>query len=142
MAEAMDTEIGNLLVSIGLATYNNDGSLNYHPETTNTTVIIVGDNGTYAPGVKEPFDFNRAKGYVYQTGVWVPLIVAGPQVDAPDRDVSSMVNVADLFQFFGEIAGVDVRQVVPKSHILDSAPMMPYLTHRNQPSLRSTNFTV
>jgi arylsulfatase A-like enzyme len=141
MAEAMDTEIGNLFVAIGLATYNTDGSLNYHPEATNTTVIIIGDNGTFAPGVKYPFDLSRAKGYVYQTGVWVPLIVAGPQVDAPGRVVSSMVNIADLFQFFGEIAGIDVHQVVPPSHILDSVPLMPYLKHRNQPSLRSTNFT-
>ncbi|HEX8894018.1 MAG TPA: hypothetical protein VF783_11880, partial [Terriglobales bacterium] len=141
MAEAMDNEIGTLFVAIGLATYNTDGSLNYHPETTNTTVVIIGDNGTFAPGVKFPFDLGRAKGYVYQTGVWVPLIVAGPQVDAPGRVVSSMVNIADLFQFFGEIAGLDVHQVVPQSHILDSVPMMPYLTHRNQPSLRSTNFT-
>jgi len=35
-------------------------------EETNTMVIIVGDNGTYAPDVKAPFDLNRAKGYVYQ----------------------------------------------------------------------------
>jgi len=62
MAEAMDTEIGNLFVAIGLATYNTDGNLNYHPETTNTTVIIIGDNGTFAPGVKLPFDLSRAKG--------------------------------------------------------------------------------
>ncbi len=141
MAEAMDTEIGNLFVAIGLATFNQDGTLNYHPEDTNTTVIIVGDNGTFAPGVKLPFDSSRAKGWVYQTGVWVPLIVAGPQVVSPDRDVMAMVNVADIFQLFGEIAGVDVHQVVPPSHILDSVSMLPYLTNPNQASLRQTNFT-
>ena len=32
MAEAMDKEIGNLFVAIGLATFNPDGTLNYHPE--------------------------------------------------------------------------------------------------------------
>jgi Sulfatase len=141
MAEAMDTEIGNLFVDIGLATFNEDGTLNYHPEATNTTVIIVGDNGTFAPGVKEPFDSSRAKAWVYQTGVWVPLIVAGPQVVSPDREVTAMVNVADIFQLFGEIAGVDVHQVVPPSHILDSVSMLPYLTNPNQASLRQTNFT-
>jgi hypothetical protein len=52
-----------------------------------------------------------------------------------------MVNVADLFELFGEIAGVDVRRAVPKSHILDSAPMLPYLTNPNQASIRQTNFT-
>jgi Sulfatase len=141
MIEAMDTEIGNLMVSTGLAQRNSDGTLDYRPEQTNTMVIIIGDNGTFGPGVKEPFDLNRAKGYVYQTGVWVPLIIAGPLVVSPDREVKSMVNIADLFQLFGEIAGADVRRIVPKSHILDSQPMLAYLTNPNQPSIRQTNFT-
>jgi hypothetical protein len=52
-----------------------------------------------------------------------------------------MVNVADLFQLFGEIAGVDVRKVVPKSRLLDSVSMLPYLTNPSQASLRAYNFT-
>jgi hypothetical protein len=141
MIEAMDTEIGNLMVSTGLAQRNANGTLDYHPEQTNTMVIIIGDNGTFAPGVKVPFDPNRAKGYVYQTGVWVPLIIAGPLVASPDREVTSMVNIADLFELFGEIAGADVRKIVPNSHMLDSQPMLAYLTKPNQPSIRTTNFT-
>ena len=71
MIEAMDAEIGNLLVQTGLATMDTSGRLQYDPAQTNTMVIIIGDNGTFAPGVKFPFDSSRAKGYVYQTGVWV-----------------------------------------------------------------------
>jgi hypothetical protein len=52
-----------------------------------------------------------------------------------------MVNVADLFQLFGEIAGLAVRGLVPASRILDSVSMLPYLTNPGQPSLRSYNFT-
>lgn len=142
MLESMDTEIGRLLVQSGLASYNADGSLNYQPQNTDTMVILLGDNGTYGAGVKDPpFDPTRAKGFVYQTGVWVPLIVAGPMVNSPNREVKSMVNIADLFQLFGEIAGIDVRQVVPASHILDSQPMLAYLTNPNQQSIRQTNFT-
>jgi arylsulfatase A-like enzyme len=141
MIEAMDTEIGNLLVQTGLATMNAAGRLQYDPAANNTMVVIIGDNGTFAPGVKVPFDPTRAKGYVYQTGVWVPLIVAGPLVASPGRQVTSMVNIADLFQLFGEFAGVDVHKAVPKSHILDSQSMLPYLTNVNQPSIRQTNFT-
>jgi hypothetical protein len=141
MIEAMDAEIGHLLVRTGLASTNRDGSLNYEPEKTNTMVIIVGDNGTFAPGVKAPFDPTRAKGYVYQTGVWVPLIVSGPLVASPDREVRDMVNIADLFQLFGEIAGIDVHKAIRKSHILDSQAMLPYLTTPNHPSIRQTNFT-
>ncbi len=141
MIEAMDAEIGHLLVNSGLATANRNGTIDYDPDKTNTMVIIIGDNGTFAPGVKIPFDSSRAKGYVYQTGVWVPLIVSGPLVTSPGRQVNDMVNVADLFQLFGEIAGVDVHKAVPRSHILDSQSMLPYLTSVNHPSIRQTNFT-
>src|SRR3546814_1647113 len=50
----------------------------------------------------------------YQTGVWDPLIIAGPQVQQPDREVDHMVNVVDLFEFFGEVAGIDVHKEVPR----------------------------
>jgi arylsulfatase A-like enzyme len=142
MVEAMDTEIGRLLVEIGVASKRPDGSLEYDPGASNTMVVIIGDNGTYAQSVKAPFDIQHAKGYVNQTGVWVPLIVSGPLVNSPDRDVQNMVNVADLFQLFAEMAGIDdVRKLVPESRILDSVSMLPYLTNPSQTSLRAFNFT-
>ena len=139
MLEAMDKEIGRVMVETGLATYNPDGSLNYNPANSNTMVVIIGDNGTYAPGVKFPFDPNLAKAWVYQTGVWVPLIVAGPLVVSPDREVDAMVNIADLFQLWGEFVGIDVHQAV--SHTIDSVSMLPYLTNPQQEQIRQVNFT-
>jgi arylsulfatase A-like enzyme len=144
MIEAMDQEIGRALVELGLATRAPDGRLAYHPDATNTMVVIVGDNGSYLQTVRLPFDPNRGKGTVYQTGVWVPLIVAGPLVDRANvgSEVGHMVNAAvDVFALFGEIAGVDVRQVVPPSHALDARPLLPYLTTPGQASLRTSNFT-
>lgn len=102
-------------------------------------LIIVGDNGSLGSAVKAPFDPTRAKGTAYQTGVWVPLIVAGPLVNNPGRAVSSMVNIADVFQLFGEIAGLDVHAAVPRT--IDSMSMLPYLSNPSQPSIRSTNFS-
>jgi len=139
MIESLDNELGRLLVETGLASRTTDGTLTYDPDQTDTMVIIVGDNGTLGTTVKNPFDAGRAKGTAYQTGVWVPLIIAGPLVNNPDRVVSSMVNVADLFELFGEIAGIDVHKTVPRP--IDSASMLPYLRNPNQPSIRTTNFT-
>jgi hypothetical protein len=141
MIEAMDAEIGRVLVDTGIATRKIDGTLDYHPEQSGTMIVIMGDNGTYAPVVKAPFNPLRAKATVYQTGVWVPLIVAGPLVTAPGREVTAMTNIADMFQLFGEFAGIDVHKVVPKSRPIDSVAMLPYLTNPQQKSLRTTNFT-
>ncbi|MBV9498153.1 MAG: sulfatase-like hydrolase/transferase, partial [Acidobacteriaceae bacterium] len=141
MVEAMDTEIGRLLEKMGLAAKRADGTLEYDPLASNTMIIVIGDNGTYAQSVKLPFDIQHAKGFVNQTGVWVPLIVSGPLVSSPNRDVQNMVNVADLFALFGEIADLNVRDFVPKSRIVDSVSMLPYLTNPSQTSLRAYNFT-
>ena len=139
MIESMDTEIGRVLVEAGIATIT-DGVLEFTPEHANTMIVLLGDNGTYAPVVKGPFDPERAKGTVYQTGVWAPLIVAGSLVNEPGREVTAMVNIADVFQLFGEIAGIDVHDVVPASRPIDSASMLPYLENPAQQPIRQTNF--
>lgn len=139
MIEALDTELARLLISTGLASRNGDGTLQYNPRSDNTMIVIVGDNGTLGEAVKLPFDVSRAKGTAYQTGVWVPLIVAGPMVQKPDRDVAHMVNIADLYQLFGEMAGIDVHKSVPRQ--LDAMSMRPYLSNPNQTSIRKFNFT-
>ncbi len=64
------------------------------------------------PWSKPPFDTSRAKSTAYQTGVWVPGFVAGPEAKK-GRQVKAMVNIADLFQLFGELAGIDVHASVP-----------------------------
>ncbi len=139
MTEAMDTEFGRLLVETGLATRGADGRLAYDPSASNTVIVIVGDNGSLGYAAKQPFDATLAKGTSYQTGVWVPLIVAGAGVAQPGREVEHMVNGVDLFQFFGELAGVNAHSVVPRT--LDSVGLRPYLTDPGAASLRSINFT-
>jgi hypothetical protein len=57
-------------------------------------------------------------------------------------EVRHMVNAAvDVYQLFGEVAGIDVRRVVPPSHVLDARSMLPYLSAPGQASIRTTNFT-
>ena len=141
MIEAMDREIGRVLVDSGVATRNADGSIAYDPAQSNTMVVVIGDNGSYVYTVKEPFDPRYSKGYVNQTGVWVPLLVAGPLVVQPGRSVDAMVNVADLFELFGEIAGINVRDAVPATHALDAESMLPYLTDPGASPIRDVSFT-
>jgi hypothetical protein len=69
------------------------------------------------------------------------LVVAGPLVQEPGRRVSHLVNAVDLFTLFGEIAGLDVRSLVPSSHMLDGQLLLPYLTNPGQSSFRQYNFT-
>jgi hypothetical protein len=139
MEEALDTEVGRLLVSSGLATRGSNGQLIYKPRATNTDIVLVTDNGSLGSVVKLPFDGSRSKSTVYQTGVWVPGIVAGPQVRQPGRQVYAMVNIADLYELFGEFAGIDVHQSAPR--IVDAQPLLPYLINPAQPSIRRTNYT-
>ncbi|MEO5916071.1 MAG: sulfatase-like hydrolase/transferase [Luteolibacter sp.] len=138
---AMDQEIGRLLVGAGLATRKPNGKLDYQPEATNTMIIVMGDNGTYFSSVNAPYNLLRAKATPYQTGVSVPLIISGPLVRKPGRSVEHMVNAVDLFSLFGEIAGLDVRDVVPESHVLDCEPMLPYLRNPEAESIRKYNYT-
>ena len=138
MVEALDSQVAHLLVGAGLATLGPNGQLIYRPQN-NTYVIFVNDNGSTGTVVKNPFDTVRAKSTVYQTGVWVPGIVAGPAVKRPGRQVNAMVNIADLYQLFGELAGIDVHASVPWT--VDGESMLPYLKHPNQGSIRKTNYT-
>ncbi len=140
MLYAMDQEIGRLLVEAGLATRLPSGKLNYNPQSTDTMVIVCGDNGTYYESVNLPYNPLRAKASPYQTGVMAPLIVSGPMVTKPGRTVSHLVNAVDLFELFAEIAGLKVRAIVPPTHILDSVPTLAYLTNPRAGASRAYNY--
>jgi arylsulfatase A-like enzyme len=140
MIYAMDKEIGRLLVGTGIAQRGPGGELVFDPQASNTMIIIAGDNGTYLQSVKRPYNALRAKATPYQTGVLAPLVVAGPLVQGEGREVGHLVDCADLFNLFGEIAGVDVRREVPKAHVLDSRPMLGYLTDPSKESIREFSY--
>jgi len=142
MEEGLDRELGRILVETGIASgYDAEGTVIYDAASSNTLIVIVGDNGTFGPAVNAPFDPTRAKGFPYQTGVWVPLIAAGPMVQSPGREVNAMVNAVDLYKLFAELAGINADTVVPKAQRLDAQGMMSYLTKVKSPEIRATNLT-
>ena len=116
MIEAMDTAIGRVLDSMDPAV------------RANTYVIFVGDNGTTARAVAEPFDPARAKGTVYQGGVNVPLIVSGPGV-ARGEVSEALVNSVDLYATILEMAGADMNVAVPDELALDAVSFLPNLVN-------------
>ncbi|MDA7668719.1 sulfatase-like hydrolase/transferase [bacterium] len=138
MLEGIDLEVRRLLVDSEVAVFEGDELVSIDPSVT---IIMIGDNGTYYPSVEYPFDFARAKATVYQTGVSVPLSVTGSIVEQPGRINRNLVNIADLFVLLGELAGVDVLDEVPPTHIIDGKPMLRYLVDAGDvPPARTINF--
>jgi arylsulfatase A-like enzyme len=136
--ESMDRQIRRVLLSTGLASIGPKGLTINAPDTL---IVIIGDNGSFLTTVKAPFNPVRAKATAYQTGIVVPLVISGGPVVAPGRAVDAMVNVVDLFELWGEAAGLDVREAMPGTRQLDSFPMMPYLRNPVQEPLRQFNYS-
>ncbi len=80
MVEALDRETGRLLDFIGT-------------NLTNTTVILMGDNGTTGGLIQPPYSPSRGKGMLYQGGIKVPLIIAGADVAIADNHIFAAVGV-------------------------------------------------
>lgn len=128
MIESMDTEIGRLLASLA-------------PDVlAQTTVIFLGDNGTPRE-VTEYYDPRRVKFTIYQGGVMVPLILSGPSIVLPGREVVAPVNATDLFATILELAGVNVPEVIPPNVVIDSLSIVPYLEDPDQEPLRRWIFS-
>ena len=122
MLEALDTELGRLLA--GLA-----------PQLGNTTVVFAGDNGSPSSVTVPPFDRLKAKLTPYEGGVNVPLIVTGPQVSQPGREVAHLVHLVDLFATVARIAAVDLPSRFP-ALVHDSVDLLPYLRIPGQGAVR------
>ncbi|MEK9877953.1 MAG: sulfatase-like hydrolase/transferase, partial [Betaproteobacteria bacterium] len=77
---------------------------------SNTLIIIVGDNGTLGYSVNLPFDPTRAKGQVYQTGVQVPLLIAGAGVGDPGFARAGLTSIIDIYGTILDAAGLSLPQ--------------------------------
>lgn len=97
--EALDTELGRLLDEAP-------------PDVlARTTTVVMGDNGTPPYVTTLPFDFERAKGTVWEGGVHVPLLVTGPHVGAPGRTSDALIHIVDVPVTLAAIAGVPVESL-------------------------------
>ena len=142
MVESVDRSIGNMLVELGLGSWEAGQFELGDLEAANTMLIVLNDNGTIAFNVLPPFDPANAKQTVHETGVRSPCIVAGAGVASPGRAVDSTVSIVDLFGLMCDAAGVDWTQVATPTRIIDCLPMTPYLKNPSQQPIRDYNFAI
>ena len=116
MVEALDTELGRLIEAI---------------DETDTTVILLSDNGSDASTVRPPYLEDAGyKQTVYEGGVNVPMWAFGAAVTAPGTTSPALVYVADLFATVADLAGVDVAEL---DRPIDGVSLVPLLSDPHQP---------
>ena len=78
-----------------------------------TTVVFTSDNGGLCtlkrPGPTSNLPLRSGKGWLYEGGIRVPLIVASPDITTPGRVCSDPVLSTDYFPTFLELAGLPAR---------------------------------
>lgn len=124
MTEAVDTELGRLLAGID-------------PDVlARTMIVFIADNGTQMDATEAPFVPNHGKGSIYEGGINVPMIVAGPEVAQQGSQCDGLVHATDLFATVADWTGVTLSTVMPAGRTLDSVSFAPYLGAPQTPSLR------
>lgn len=106
--QAVDTQIGRL--TIGLS---------------NTTIIVVGDNGTGITAVQSPYRASHAKDSVYSGGTRVPMIVSGASVSPSNAGTTCArpVSVVDMLPTVAALAGATVTTTI------DGASFVPLINN-------------
>lgn len=123
MVRSLDAEVGRVLDAVDLS---------------DTVVVVFGDNGTHHEFVGDG-DKERGKGSVFESGVRVPLMVAGPGIAAGAR-TDALAHVVDLFPTILELtdhdvpAGLDGVSLVPALRDAAAAPRDVVYTERFKPN--------
>ena len=84
MLEALDSVIGEALDEIA------------EDRLAQTTIILMGDNGTSQRVVHPTLDPDHAKTTLYELGIGVPLIVVGPTVESRGSRDDALVHIVDV----------------------------------------------
>ncbi len=116
MIQAMDHEIGRLFDSLQMMN-----------KLDSTDIIFIGDNGN-STRTAQIADIVKAKGTVYEYGVHVPMIIAGPSIVNKGRVSSALVNTVDLFATIIENFGYTNWQTqIPTNKPVDSKSLQPII---------------
>ncbi len=122
--EALDAELGRLLALVG----------------DDTTIILLGDNGTEQDATRGPYPRDEAKLSMAEGGIRIPLMVAGPWVAEPGTEQDALIHSVDVFATLAQLAGVppESRGIRERS---DSVSFLPYLVDPDREPLRELLYT-
>jgi len=136
----MSEEIGRVLFESGLmARTGVGGALELTAKGANTMIVILGDNGTLGYSVNAPFDPTRAKGQVYQTGVQVPLLIAGAGVGDTGLARHGLASIIDIYGAISDAAGLDLLSGSSPFDPVSLAGNMAHAQTANQRSQMAVN---
>ena len=111
MIEAMDSAVGRVMTTVDELKLTN-----------RTLVIFTSDNGGY-DGVSDNRPLRGSKGYLYEGGIRVPLIVRWPGLVRPNTTCQTPVISTDFYPTLLEAAGL-----TPKTgKMIDGESIMPIL---------------
>jgi arylsulfatase A-like enzyme len=112
MIEAMDDSIGRILATLDRLKLADD-----------TLVVFTSDNGGYS-GVADNRPLRKGKGFLYEGGIRIPLIVRWPGHVKPGTVSNQPVISMDYFPTFLDVAGVETN--APQA-ALDGVSLIPLL---------------
>jgi arylsulfatase A-like enzyme len=97
-------------------------------DAANTVVLFLSDNGGLAvltkPGPTSNTPLRAGKGWLYEGGIRIPLVVRVPGLAKPGTTISSPVITTDLFPTVLDLAGLPLQ---PEKH-LDGITLKPLLS--------------
>jgi arylsulfatase B len=66
-------------------------------ESSDTLILVLGDNGTPHEVIQPPYEVTHGKRSIYEQGIRVPLFALGSGVASPGRTTSALVHAVDVF---------------------------------------------
>ncbi|MFN0243107.1 MAG: sulfatase [Planctomycetota bacterium] len=133
MVEAIDSVIGVMVNGLPA------------PVRANTTIIVVGDNGSVSNLLPCPLDSwpitGHGKRTTYEYGVRVPLIVSGASVAPENRGATcnGLVSAVDFWSTIADLTGADATASNPPTQ--DGVSFKHMIDQPTAPSARTYAFT-
>ena len=116
MVESVDQTVGKILDALDEANVSSQ-----------TLVIFTSDNGGLKGHSTDNSPLRSGKGYPYEGGIRVPLIVRWPGKIKPGSECSIPVSSVDLFPTVCQAAKV----ALPEDRAIDGKSLMPLLTRKD-----------